>query len=89
MPMKRSKCKKLPYQIFQTKALFIQNSYSNKTFQFSVELILFSWFLGSNTEAQAFLSRGGQIIVRMRGLPFTATAQQVVSTVLVMVLCMT
>ncbi|VDI45110.1 epithelial splicing regulatory protein 1-like isoform X1 [Mytilus galloprovincialis] len=32
---------------------------------------------GSNTEAQAFLSRGGQIIVRMRGLPFTATASQV------------
>ena len=32
---------------------------------------------GSNTEAQAFLSRGGQIIIRMRGLPFTATAPQV------------
>lgn len=36
---------------------------------------------GSNTEAQAFLSRGGQtlMIVRMRGLPFTATTAQVVS----------
>ncbi|KAK6178533.1 hypothetical protein SNE40_013306 [Patella caerulea] len=32
---------------------------------------------GSNTEAQAFLSRGGQVIIRMRGLPFTATTQQV------------
>lgn len=32
---------------------------------------------GSNSEAQAFLSRGGQVIIRMRGLPFTATAQQV------------
>ncbi|XP_025115002.1 epithelial splicing regulatory protein 1-like isoform X3 [Pomacea canaliculata] len=34
---------------------------------------------GSNTEAQAFLSRGGQtlMIVRMRGLPFTATTAQV------------
>jgi len=35
--------------------------------------------LGSNTEAQAFLSRGGQVIIRMRGLPFTSTTQQVVS----------
>ncbi|OWF42033.1 epithelial splicing regulatory protein 1-like isoform X1 [Mizuhopecten yessoensis] len=32
---------------------------------------------GSNTEAQAFLSRGGQVIIRMRGLPFTSTSQQV------------
>lgn len=32
---------------------------------------------GSNLEAQAFLSRGGQVIIRMRGLPFTATLQQV------------
>ncbi|XP_076449864.1 RNA-binding protein fusilli-like isoform X2 [Babylonia areolata] len=32
---------------------------------------------GSNTEAQAFLSRGGQTIIRMRGLPFTATTAQV------------
>ncbi|XP_041376014.1 epithelial splicing regulatory protein 1-like isoform X2 [Gigantopelta aegis] len=32
---------------------------------------------GSNSEAQAFLSRGGQVIIRMRGLPFTATSQQV------------
>ncbi|GAB1600064.1 epithelial splicing regulatory protein 1-like isoform X4 [Argonauta hians] len=32
---------------------------------------------GNNLEAQAFLSRGGQVIIRMRGLPFTATVQQV------------
>lgn len=32
---------------------------------------------GSNSEAQAFLSRGGQAIIRMRGLPFTSTTQQV------------
>ncbi|KAL8593028.1 hypothetical protein ACOMHN_017958 [Nucella lapillus] len=32
---------------------------------------------GSSTEAQAFLSRGSQTIIRMRGLPFTATTQQV------------
>lgn len=33
---------------------------------------------GYNNKAQAFLSRGAQAIVRMRGLPFTCTAQQVV-----------
>ncbi|KAK3607377.1 hypothetical protein CHS0354_022538 [Potamilus streckersoni] len=32
---------------------------------------------GSNSEAQAFLQRGGQVIIRMRGLPFTATPTQV------------
>ncbi|XP_067937467.1 epithelial splicing regulatory protein 1-like isoform X1 [Watersipora subatra] len=32
---------------------------------------------GSNTEAQAFLSRGAQCIIRMRGLPYTANAEQV------------
>lgn len=31
-----------------------------------------------NNKAQAFLSRGAQVIVRMRGLPFTCTAQQVI-----------
>lgn len=34
---------------------------------------------GSNTEAQAFLSRGAAVIVRMRGLPYDCTAKQVVS----------
>ncbi|KDR24242.1 RNA-binding protein fusilli, partial [Zootermopsis nevadensis] len=34
---------------------------------------------GSNNEAHAFLSRGGQVIVRMRGLPYDCTAKQVVS----------
>ena len=34
---------------------------------------------GSNNEAQAFLSKGGQVIVRMRGLPYDCTAKQVVS----------
>ncbi|KAI1297261.1 Epithelial splicing regulatory protein 2 [Halotydeus destructor] len=32
---------------------------------------------GNNNEAQQFLSRGGQVIVRMRGLPYDCTAQQV------------
>lgn len=32
---------------------------------------------GSNNEAQAFLSRGGQVIIRMRGLPYDCTARQV------------
>jgi epithelial splicing regulatory protein 1/2 len=34
---------------------------------------------GSNNEAQNFLSRSGQVIVRMRGLPYDCTAKQVVS----------
>lgn len=34
---------------------------------------------GGNNEAQAFLSRGAQVIVRMRGLPYDAAAKQVVS----------
>jgi len=41
---------------------------------------------GSNREAQSFLTRhsadgGTQIIVRMRGLPYTCTAEQVVRIV--------
>ncbi|GAB6030575.1 hypothetical protein CHUAL_007437 [Chamberlinius hualienensis] len=32
---------------------------------------------GNNNEAQSFLSRGGQVIVRMRGLPYDCTAKQV------------
>ena len=35
--------------------------------------------IGSNNEAQNFLSRSGQVIVRMRGLPYDCTAKQVVS----------
>lgn len=34
---------------------------------------------GSSCEALAFLSRGAAVIVRMRGLPYDCTAQQVVS----------
>ncbi|XP_022656369.1 RNA-binding protein fusilli-like isoform X2 [Varroa destructor] len=33
---------------------------------------------GNNDEAQAFLSRGGQVIVRMRGLPYDCTAKQII-----------
>lgn len=55
--------------------------------EYRIHILIFT-FAGSNTEAQAFLSRGGQIIIRMRGLPFTATAQQVVSSHLAVVLCM-
>ena len=39
-----------------------------------------SYSLGNNKEAQQFLSRGGQVIIRMRGLPYDATPKQVVST---------
>ena len=34
--------------------------------------------LGNNVEAQKFLSRKAQVIIRMRGLPYDATAKQVV-----------
>lgn len=34
---------------------------------------------GSSCEAQAFLSKGAAVIVRMRGLPYDCTAKQVVS----------
>lgn len=33
---------------------------------------------GNNNEAQAFLTKGAQVIVRMRGLPYDCTAKQVV-----------
>lgn len=32
---------------------------------------------GSSNEAQSFLSRGGQVIIRMRGLPYDCTTSQV------------
>lgn len=35
---------------------------------------------GATCEAAAFLSRGAHVIVRMRGLPYDATPQQVVSS---------
>lgn len=34
---------------------------------------------GASNEAQTFLSRGAQVIIRMRGLPYDCTAKQVVS----------
>ena len=36
-------------------------------------------FLGNNLEAQKFLSRKAQVIIRMRGLPYDASSKQVVS----------
>ncbi|XKL59479.1 hypothetical protein PGB90_000495 [Kerria lacca] len=33
---------------------------------------------GNNNEAQAFLTKGAQVIVRMRGLPYDCTAKQVI-----------
>jgi len=33
---------------------------------------------GNNSEAQEFLGRGGQVIIRMRGLPYDCTAKQVI-----------
>ncbi|KAG9509007.1 RNA-binding protein fusilli, partial [Fragariocoptes setiger] len=34
---------------------------------------------GTNNKAQVFLSRGAQAIIRMRGLPYNCTAQQVIA----------
>lgn len=34
---------------------------------------------GASNEAQALLSKGAQVIIRMRGLPYLCTAKQVVS----------
>jgi hypothetical protein len=42
---------------------------------------LYFFFEGSNSEAKVFLSRNGKVIVRMRGLPFDATAKEVVSKI--------
>lgn len=36
---------------------------------------------GASNEAQAFLSKGAQVIIRMRGLPYDCSAKQVVSWV--------
>jgi len=33
---------------------------------------------GNNSEAQEFLGRGGQVIIRMRGLPYDCSAKQVI-----------
>jgi hypothetical protein len=44
-------------------------------------MICFDCISGSNAEAQKFLQRDGQVIIRMRGLPFDATAKDVVRTI--------
>lgn len=36
-------------------------------------------FSGGSYEAVTFLTKGAQVIVRMRGLPYDCTAKQVVS----------
>ncbi len=42
------------------------------------QCLLPSLFLGNNADAQKFLSRPAQVIIRMRGLPYDATSKQVV-----------
>ena len=37
---------------------------------------------GASNEAQTFLSKGAQVIIRMRGLPYDCTANQVVRSLL-------
>jgi len=59
---------------------FGENINKNTCFYFYIQcLLLLLFILGSNSEAQAFLQRDGQVIIRMRGLPFDATAKDVVS----------
>lgn len=38
---------------------------------------------GASNEAQALLSKGAQVIIRMRGLPYLCTAKQVVRRLLI------
>ncbi|XP_042203655.1 RNA-binding protein fusilli-like isoform X6 [Homarus americanus] len=57
--------------------LNMQHAAMQQTMRMMNVLHLFS-FLGSNNEAQTFLSRGGQVIIRMRGLPYDCTPKQVV-----------
>jgi epithelial splicing regulatory protein 1/2 len=40
---------------------------------------------GASNEAQTFLSKGAQVIIRMRGLPYDCTAHQVVGLVLLLI----
>jgi len=55
---------------------------NRRNISFSFLFNIYSNFnLGSNSEAQAFLQRDGQVIIRMRGLPFDAVAKDVVSKV--------
>ena len=60
------------------------------SFHFSITMYSFLCLLvrlpGSNNEAQNFLSRSGQVIVRMRGLPYDCTAKQVVITFYIVLL---
>jgi len=41
--------------------------------------IMIFFVIGTSAEALSFLSKEGESILRMRGLPFTATATDVVS----------
>ena len=58
----------------------MQNGFSIGKFP-NPRSVVRSYSLGNNKEAQQFLSRGGQVIIRMRGLPYDATPKQVVSTI--------
>ena len=56
----------------------MQNGFSVGKFP-NPRSVVRSYSLGNNKEAQQFLSRGGQVIIRMRGLPYDASPKQVVS----------
>lgn len=45
----------------------------------SIFFDLYFFILGTSNEVAQFLSKENQVIIRMRGLPFTATSQEVLS----------
>lgn len=52
---------------------------ANSTPPFQI-IIIFSPLPGSSSEAVSFVSAGAAMIVRMRGLPYDCTEQQIVSS---------
>jgi len=47
--------------------------------RFDFKYLFFFILAGNSSEAQTFLTKGAQVIVRMRGLPYDCTAKDVVS----------
>lgn len=70
--------------VFITNSIHWQGFYHFKNGNVDVLTISLpaSWYLfslGTSNEVAQFLSKENQVIVRMRGLPFTATAEEVVA----------
>ena len=65
----------LYYKYFYDVKIFYDISCFLNSIDLRTILIL---FLGNNADAQKFLSRPAQVIIRMRGLPYDSTSKQVV-----------